>query len=140
MKRIALMFLTLVVIAAAAPRAQDVDKLFKAAMNTELVDGNLQAAIEQYKKVVQTGSRALAAQALLRIGFGDQRIQAGDRGLDRRQLHHDIAAIAVFLNHALDAAHLALDPAQAQQHFGLRAFANWARCFDFFHSHDLYNH
>src|SRR5687768_2829965 len=67
MKRIALMFLTLVVIAAAAPRAQDVDKLFKAAMNTELVDGNLQAAIEQYKKVVQTGSRALAAQALLRM-------------------------------------------------------------------------
>jgi Tol biopolymer transport system component len=66
MKRIALTFLTLVVIAA-APRAQDVDKLFKAAMNTELVDGNLQAAIEQYKKVVQTGSRALAAQALLRM-------------------------------------------------------------------------
>ena len=67
MKRIALTLLTLVVIAAAAPRAQDVDKLFKAAMNTELVDGNLQAAIEQYKKVVTTGNRALAAQALVRM-------------------------------------------------------------------------
>ena len=67
MKRIALALLTLVVVAAAAPRAQDVDKLFKAAMNTELVDGNLPAAIEQYTKVVQTGSRALAAQALVRM-------------------------------------------------------------------------
>ena len=67
MKRIALALLTLLVVAAAAPRAQDVDKLFKAAMNTELVDGNLPAAIEQYKKVVQTGSRALAAQALVRM-------------------------------------------------------------------------
>jgi Tol biopolymer transport system component len=67
MKRIALALLTLLVVAAAAPRAQDVDKLFKAAVNTEMVDGNLPAAIEQYKKVAQTGTRALAAQALVRM-------------------------------------------------------------------------
>jgi len=72
-----------------------------------------------------------AAQAFLRIGLGDQRIQAGDRGFDRRQLHYDIATLAIFLDHALNAAHLTLDPAQTQQNFGLRAFAdgaNWFRC------------
>lgn len=67
MKRIALALTVLVVLAAGAPRAQEADKLFKAAMNTEMVDGNLTAAIEQYKKVVQTGSRALAARALVRM-------------------------------------------------------------------------
>ena len=36
-------------------------------MNTELVDGNLKAAIDQYQKVVQSGNRRLAAQALLHI-------------------------------------------------------------------------
>jgi Tol biopolymer transport system component len=53
--------------AAHAQGAQDAERLLKAAMNTELVDGNLKAAIEQYKKVVQSGNRPLAAQALLHI-------------------------------------------------------------------------
>jgi Tol biopolymer transport system component len=47
--------------------AQDAERQLKAAMNTELVDGNLKAAIEQYKKVAQSGNRPLAAQALLRM-------------------------------------------------------------------------
>jgi Tol biopolymer transport system component len=67
MKRIVLALTTLIVLAAGAPRAQEADKLFKAAMNTEMVDGNLAAAIEQYKQVVKTGTRALAAQALVRM-------------------------------------------------------------------------
>ena len=36
-------------------------------MNTELVDGNLRAAIQQDQKVARSGNRALAAQALLRM-------------------------------------------------------------------------
>jgi Tol biopolymer transport system component len=67
MKRIALALLTIIVTAAGAPRAQEADDLFKVAINTELLDGNLTAAIVQYKKVVQTGTRALAAQALVRM-------------------------------------------------------------------------
>jgi Tol biopolymer transport system component len=53
--------------AAHAQGAQDAERLLKAAMNTEFVDGNLKAAIEQYQKVVQNGNRPLAAEALLHI-------------------------------------------------------------------------
>ena len=53
--------------AAPAQAPQNPERLLKAAMNTELVDGNLKAAIEQYKKVVESGNRPLAAQALLHI-------------------------------------------------------------------------
>ena len=40
---------------------------FRAAMETETVKGDLRAAIEQYKVVVESGNRALAAQALVRM-------------------------------------------------------------------------
>jgi Tol biopolymer transport system component len=40
----------------------------QAAIKTETVDGNLKAAIEQYRKLVETGSRAIAAKALVRMG------------------------------------------------------------------------
>src|SRR5262245_34181648 len=50
-----------------AQKQNDVERQLKAAMNTELVDGNLKAAIEQYKKVAESGSRRLAAQALLHM-------------------------------------------------------------------------
>ncbi len=40
----------------------------QAAIKTEAVDGNLKAAIEQYRKIVETGSRAVAAKALVRMG------------------------------------------------------------------------
>lgn len=68
MKRLAAGLLVTMMVAYAAPKAQEQERLLKAAMNTELVDGNLKAAIEQYQKVVDGGNRALAAQALLRIG------------------------------------------------------------------------
>ena len=54
-------------LAAGADKAQDAERLLKAAMNTELVDGNLKSAIEQYKKVAQSGIRPLAAQALMHM-------------------------------------------------------------------------
>jgi Tol biopolymer transport system component len=41
--------------------------LFEAARKSEVVDGNLQAAIQQYQKVVETADRHLVAQALIRM-------------------------------------------------------------------------
>src|SRR5262249_37743226 len=40
-------------------------------------------------------------------------LHAPKRGAHRRNLRHDVDAIAVLVDHAGDAAHLALDPAQA---------------------------
>ena len=62
---------------AAGDAGQDAERQLKAAMNTELVDGNLKLAIEQYKKVADSGNRALAAQALLRMADCYQKL--GDR-------------------------------------------------------------
>jgi len=67
MKRLAFVLLAVVVVASRGASAQDPARLLKAAMDLELVDHDPKAAIEQYKKVVATGDRALAAQALLRM-------------------------------------------------------------------------
>jgi Tol biopolymer transport system component len=67
MKRLVTCILAAIVMASVTPTAQEPERLFKVAMNTELVDGDLRAAIEQYKKVVEGGNRALAAQALVRM-------------------------------------------------------------------------
>jgi Tol biopolymer transport system component len=66
MKRIAFVVVA-VMLAAGGPAAQDLERLFKLAVNTETVDRDLRAAIEQYRKVAEGGNRALAAQALLRM-------------------------------------------------------------------------
>ena len=66
MKRGALVILT-ITLAGGVPAAQDLDRLFKAAVNTETVDRNCKGAIDQYKKVAAGSNRALAAQALLRM-------------------------------------------------------------------------
>jgi Tol biopolymer transport system component len=67
MKRFAAVVLALMMLASIAPSAQETERLLKAAMNTELVDGDLKAAIAQYEKVVASGNRALAAKALVRM-------------------------------------------------------------------------
>lgn len=59
--------LLVVVLAALTGLAQDAERLMKAATTLETVDGDLAAAIAQYRKVVASGNRALAAQALFRI-------------------------------------------------------------------------
>jgi Tol biopolymer transport system component len=69
------------IVGAAGGAAQDAERQLKAAMNTELVDGNLKAAIEQYKKVAESGNRALAAQALLHMADCYQKL--GDREAQR---------------------------------------------------------
>ena len=118
MKRIALALLILVVVAAAAPRAQDVDKLFKAAMNTELVDGNLPAAIEQYEKVVQMGSRALAAQALLRMAECYQKLGDAESRKIYERLVRDYADQKESV--AIARARLGNEPAQTAKVMALR--------------------
>jgi len=65
MKRIALAMLALALVGNVLA-AQDLERLFRAAVNTETVDRNCKAAIEQYKKVASGSNRSLAAQALLR--------------------------------------------------------------------------
>jgi len=74
MRKITLAVAIAIAVASASPSAQDVERLFKAAMNTELVEGNLRAAIEQYRKVAATAPRPLAAQALLRMAESYQKL------------------------------------------------------------------
>ena len=49
---------------------------FRAAMETEVVKGDLKGAIEQYKKVAQSRDRAVAAKALVRLA--DCHMKLGD--------------------------------------------------------------
>ena len=66
MKRTAFVLLALALVVNGVA-AQDLDRLFKAAVNTETVDRNCKGAIEQYRKVAAGSNRTLAAQALLRM-------------------------------------------------------------------------
>jgi Tol biopolymer transport system component len=52
------------------PQGEDPAVLLRAAIEKEEVDGDLEAAIEQYKEVIKVAgtNRAVAAQALLRLG------------------------------------------------------------------------
>ena len=77
MKRF-LLILTVVLALVPVVRAQDAARLYKTAMNTEMVDGDLKAAIEQYEKVVAANDRALAAQALLRMAECYQKLGAAE--------------------------------------------------------------
>ena len=54
-------------LAAGAQKQDDAERQLRAAINTELVDGNLKAAIEQYKKIAESKDRSVAAKALLHM-------------------------------------------------------------------------
>src|SRR5689334_3445004 len=63
--------LLIVMISAGLPAAQKdprADAQLQAAINKESVEGDLKSAIEMYRKVAQSGNRAVAAQALVRMG------------------------------------------------------------------------
>jgi WD40 repeat protein len=62
-----LLFLGIVVMGAQDKKQQEVERQLRAAINTELNERNLKSAIEQYKKVAESGIRPLAAQALLHM-------------------------------------------------------------------------
>jgi hypothetical protein len=53
---------------ARVPAQQNPDAALRAAIHKETVDGDLKAAIDQYRKLTQGKNRAVAAQALLRMG------------------------------------------------------------------------
>ena len=61
---------------AAGQTADRVEVLLKATMHQELVDGDLPAAIEQYKDIVARagGNRAVAATALLQMGHAYEKL------------------------------------------------------------------
>ena len=74
MKKTTLASVIAIALASASAGAQDAERLFKVAMNTELVEGNLRAAIEQYRKVAESAPRPLAARALLRMAESYQKL------------------------------------------------------------------
>ena len=67
--------------------------------------------------LVAGGDRVL--DAMRRMIGEDLLLGAPQRGAHRRELRHDIDAIAVVLDHAREAAHLALDPFQPFEHRSL---------------------
>ena len=74
---IALVLTVLVAASLAAGQTADrVEVRLKAAMHQELVDGDLQAAIEQYQDIVARagGNRAVAAKALLQMGHAYEKL------------------------------------------------------------------
>lgn len=79
------------IVPAGAGQAQDAERLLKAAVNTEMVDGNLNAAIEQYKKVAQSSNRVLAAQALVRMADCYQKLGDAQARTVYEQLVRDYA-------------------------------------------------
>jgi Tol biopolymer transport system component len=91
MRKTVVVVLVAIALASASPGAQDAEKLFKAAMNTELVEGNLRSAIEQYRKVVESGPRPLAAQALLRMAESYQKLGDAEARKTYERLVRDYA-------------------------------------------------
>jgi Tol biopolymer transport system component len=89
----ALLLLGESVITAQAPaRAQ---ALFKAAMDKEVIDGDLKAAIEQYKRIADTYRRsdpATAAQALLRMADAYRRLGDSQWRATLERIIRDFAA------------------------------------------------
>ena len=64
---LAAVMLMVAAIAAGAQNERDIERQLRAAMDTEVLDRNPRAAIEQYKKVAGSGIPRLEAQALLRM-------------------------------------------------------------------------
>src|SRR5689334_9195265 len=56
------------VLLAGAQKGDRADLQLQAAINKEVVEGDLKGAIEQYRKVAQGANRAVAAKALVRMG------------------------------------------------------------------------
>jgi len=54
--------------AVVAQQGDQTEVQLKAAINKEVVEGNLKAAIELYRKIAQSGNRPVAAKALIRMG------------------------------------------------------------------------
>jgi Tol biopolymer transport system component len=75
------------------PQAEDPAVLLRAAIEKEEVDGNLDAAIEQYRHIIKIAgaNRSVAAQALLRLGGCYERRGPEEARHTYQQLIHDYA-------------------------------------------------
>jgi Tol biopolymer transport system component len=76
----------LLVMAGIARQAEDPGVLLRAAIEKEEVDGDLQAAIDLYKKIVEkfAGQRAVAAKALVRLGGCYEKLGEQQAGLAQK--------------------------------------------------------
>jgi Tol biopolymer transport system component len=61
-------YLMAVGVAAAPPQAASAEKQLEAAIHREQVLGDVKGAVEQYKQLAQSSTRAVAAQALVHLG------------------------------------------------------------------------
>ena len=89
MRRVAVLLMAALTTIVSAQTSPEV--ALRAAMETETVKGDLKAAIEQYQKVVDSGDRALAAQALLRIAGIYERLGSTDARLIYERVIRDFA-------------------------------------------------
>ena len=62
------LLLTLLIVSGAAEQADQAAIDLAAAIRTETIDGDLDAAIRQYATIAENSRRAIAAEALLRMG------------------------------------------------------------------------
>ena len=92
--RMALVLTVLVAASLTAGQTADrVEVLLKATMHQELVDGDLEAAIEQYKGIVArpAGNRALAAKALLQMGRAYEKLGRSEASVANERVLRDYA-------------------------------------------------
>lgn len=78
MKWIGLTATVLLGVRLTAQKPQAAETLLQTAIKKEVVDGDLKGAIEQYKKVAQSGNRPIAAQALLHMAECYQKLGDGE--------------------------------------------------------------
>ncbi len=92
--KIALVLTVLVTASPVAGKTADrVEVLLKATMHRELVDGDLQAAIEQYKYIVARAdeNRAVAAKALLHMGQAYEKLGRSEASAAYQRVLRDYA-------------------------------------------------
>ncbi len=91
---IALVLTVLVTASSAVGKTADpIEVLLKATMHQELVDGDLQAAIEQYQDIVARsgGNRAVAAKALLHMGHAYEKLGRSEASAAYQRVVRDYA-------------------------------------------------
>ena len=76
---------------AAAQKGDRADLQLQAAINKEVVEGDLKGAIEQYRKVAQSSNRTVAAKALVRMGQCYERLGDSEARKAYERVVHDFA-------------------------------------------------
>jgi Tol biopolymer transport system component len=74
-----------------AQKSDQSDVLLQAAVNREMVQGDLKGAIEQYKKIADGSDKAIAAKALLRMAGCYEKLGQGDTQKTYERVVRDFA-------------------------------------------------